>query len=134
MLGMVILTVVGIGVLALAGWLVVEGLREDELMREYLESEKRAFNEQIRISPPDDAQIARLRPLVEQVCIMRLPDEEDHRGRRSDADEYHVFLIDSAGATHEIIRTHDRQDAADLGVEFARRFDVELVDRERVVG
>jgi hypothetical protein len=132
-LKLIIVAGMGVGVLSVAAWLVVSGLRDAERMREYLEDEKRAFDEAIQIRPLNKAQILRLAPLVDEVAILRLPDERDHRGRHDPArDQFHVFLVDTEGAVHDIVKTKDRQEAIELAVRIAQGMDVELVDREKI--
>lgn len=91
----------------------------------------RAFDEEIAVDPVDHEQLQRLQPLVHEIRILRLPQQG---GRHTPiGDVYDLYVIDSLGAIHEVMTTHDRRFVCSVGLQVAAGLDLELIDEEKLL-
>ena len=114
------LGIVGSIVICSAILLTMIRMDRERTRTNWLEHEdERAFTEVINVRPYDHAQLERLRPIVEQVGILRVP-----RG------SFQVWVIDSLGVVHDVVATIDAYDASEIAVFLAAELDAELIDDE----
>ena len=117
-------TIIAIGyalMFALIGLSAAFGAYRSPMRR--LGKQERAFEEKIRANRTDEEQMARLRPLVDRVGLLKVG---VGHGKAGVVFGFQVFVLDTLGAIHEVQTTHSATKALQTAQALAARLEAEL--------
>ena len=109
-----------------------------------LDEEERAFDE--LVDPDNPTQLTLLSPMVDRIGVLRVHHSEPQRRQDilslvgvgpefdPEGEEYHVYVIDTLGAIHDVVSTRDVKQAGRVARKLVEGLNAPLDDPDAVAG